>query len=359
MRVLFLSTPFDGRSHLDGSRLAIADLVPALLAHGVTPTLLVRAGEVAPGGARTFVVRGNDRAEAALAAGLAEVDVIHAWFAPRMPTAALLRLVRRVRGLPIVQTIASVPRSMFSVGSTMAGDVIVPTSDATAIALATAGIDARRMARIPAPFLVAGDRGLTPAASVPRGGVPRDLLLYAGDWEFDDGIERTLQAFARMAPPRGVTPHLAIAARKKTKHAPEVERKIRKRIADSVALRDRVTILGELPSLLPWVAAARGVIVPASNTFAKLDHPRVLLEALSLGVRIVVGTAPSLAELVDDPRVGEIARDTGDLREAMERCFSEPGPPAAAIARVLSQRHPELVGARYAQIYRDVIDRWR
>ena len=350
MRVLFLSTPFDARTHLDGSRRAIADLLPALVLNGVTPTVLVRAGELAPGGGRTFVVRGNDRAEAALAAGLAEVDLIHAWFAPRTPTAALLHLVRRVRGIPIVQTVASVPRSMFSVGSTLAGDVIVPTSDATAIALATAGVDARRMARIPSPFLFTGDRVLSPAASVGVVGVPRDLLIYAGDWEFDDGIERTLHAFARMAAPRGVTPHLAIASRGKTKRAAEIEQKIRKRIADTVVLRDRVTILGELPSLLPFIAGARGVLVPASNTFAKLDHPRVLLEAIALGVRIVVGTAPSLAELVDDARVGEIARDNGELREAMERCFSEPPPPPAVIARLLSPRQPEPIAARYAQI---------
>lgn len=345
MRVLLLSTPFDARAHLDGSRRAIADLIPALVAEGIRVTVLVRAGAEAPPGAQTFLVRGDDRAEAALAAALAEVDIIHAWFAPRMPTAMLLRAVRRVRRVPIVQTIASVPRSMFNIWSTLAGDMIVPTSDATAIAFASAGIDARRMRRVFSPF---DTRGLAPAAS-PQ--IPKDLLLYAGDWEFDDGVERTLHAFARMAPPRGVTPHLAIAARGKTKRSIEMERKIARRLSS------HVTILGELPSLLPWVAAARGVIVPAANTFAKLDHPRVLLEAISFGVRIVVGSAPPLAELVDDRRIGEVARDNSELREAMERCFSEPAAPATTIAKLLTPRRPEAIAARYKQIYNEVIGR--
>jgi glycosyltransferase involved in cell wall biosynthesis len=352
VRVLILSTPFDARARLDGSRCAVADLAHALASHGVDPTVLVRAGEPAPRGARTFLVRGNDRLEAALAASLADVDLIHAWFAPRLPTATVLRAVRRARGIPIVQTVASIPRSMFSVASTLAGDVVVPTSDATAIALATAGIDARNMAKIPSPFAHQTDVVAEP-------GAPRDLLLYAGDWEFDDGIMRTLQAFARMSPPRGVNPHLAIAARAKTDKAKEIEDKVKKRIAETVALRQRVTILGEVPSLLPWIAASRGVIVPASTTFAKLDHPRVLLEAIALGVRVVVGTAPSLAELVDDPRVGEVASDSGELREALEKCFSEPPPPANAILKILAPRRPESVAKRYAELYRSVIDRRR
>jgi glycosyltransferase involved in cell wall biosynthesis len=345
VRVLLLSTPFDARAHLDGSRRALADLIPALVAEGVTPTVLVRAGSEAPPGARTFVVRGDDRAEAALAAALADVDLIHAWFAPRMPTAMLLRGVKRVRRIPIVQTIASVPRSMFNVSSTLAGDVIVPTSDATAIAFASAGVDARRMRRIPSPF--------TTRTDMPHVEVPRDLLLYAGDWEFDDGVERTLQAFSKMSPPRGVSPHLAIAARAKTKRSIEIERKIRKRLSS------HVTILGEVASLLPWIANARGVIVPASNTFAKLDHPRALLEAISFGVRIVVGTAPSLAELVDEPRIGEVASDQGELREAMERCFSEEPPPASAVMKVLAPRQPRIVAGRYVAIYRELIGRPR
>jgi len=352
VRVLILSTPFDARARLDGSRLAVADLIAGMRGnHGLAPmapTVLVAEGGVAPEGARTIAVGKSARAEVMLATALADVDVIHAWFAPRLVTSAVLSAIRRARGVPIVQTVASIPRSWSLVSGAIVGDVIVPTSDATAIALATRGVDARKMARVPAPFAHVTE-------VVRETNAPRDLLLYAGDWEFDDGVERTLYAFARMAPPRGVTPHLAIASRGKTREAEHAEERARRKIASTTALRGRVTILGEVPSLLPWIAAARGVLVPASTTYAKLDHPRVLLEAMALGVRVIVGSAPSLAELVDDPRVGEIAESPSELREAMERCFELDPPPAEAVLRVLGNRRPSVVAARYRELYERAI----
>ncbi|MGZ3418482.1 MAG: glycosyltransferase [Polyangiales bacterium] len=347
-RVLILSTPFGARTHLDGSRLAVADLVAGLVATGAAePRVLCTEGHAAPEGARSVVVGegGLARAlEVVAATALAEVDVVHAWFAPRVATGVVLLAMRKMRGVRVVQTVASIPRTFRGLDLALPGDVIVPTSDATAIALATNGFDATRMTRIPAPFAHETAVARDPA-------IPRDLLLFAGDLEFDDGLERTLAAFAKMAPPRGVSPHLAIAARKKTPRASEVEAEARKKIEETPSLRGRVTFLGELPSLLPWIAAARAVIVPSRTTYAKLDHPRVLLEAIALGVRVIVGPAPSLAELVDDPRLGEVAGDPPTLREALEGAFSLPPPPASAIMRVLAARRPEAVASRYAPLY--------
>lgn len=348
MRVLFVSTPFDALARLDGSRRAIADLIPALVARGVEPFVLAAAGTAAPEGARAIEVAatGSLRAvESAVATALTQVDALHAWFAPRPSTGLVLRAVRALRSVRVVQTVASLPRSLRAIGLSLAGDVIVPTSDAAAVALATASVDASRMTRVLSPYLPERVVSTEPRA-------PRDLLLFAGDLEMDDSLDRTLSAFARMAPPRGVTPHLAIAARDKTKRATALMAKVRRRIAETPSLRGRVSVLGELPSLLPWIAAARGVLLPASTTFAKLDHPRVLLEALSLGVRIVVGTAPSLAELVDDARVGERVTDVAELREAMERCFSEPPPTHDAVVKLLSPRAPDAVAERYLSLYR-------
>ncbi len=346
MRVLILATPFDERARLDGSRRAIADLVPALAARGVLPTVLVASG-APPTGARALTVSGgrNTRAlEVAMTAAITDVDLVHAWFTPRFSTGAFLRALRA----PVLQTVASVPASYVGASLAIGGDFVVTTSDATAVAVAMAGIDASKMARVPSPF---AQEPFTRESVARAERAPRDLLLYVGDYEADDGIDRTLSAFAKLAPPRSVIPHLAIAARTKSDKSREVEAKLRKRIAETTALRGRVTILGELPSLLPWIAAARGVLLPASTTYAKLDHPRALLEAIALGVRIVVGTAPSLSELVDDPRVGEIARDTSELREAMERCFELPPAPTSSILRLLQPRRPEIIGARYVELY--------
>jgi len=346
VRVLLLSTPFDERARLDGSRRAVADLVRGLSSERVAePTVLVGVGGEAPPGARGEFV-GDRPLEAFLTTLLTQVDVVHAWFAPRVITAAALRAVRTVRRKPIVQTVASVPRSLVGLSASLVGDVIVTTSDATAISFATHGIDAKKMMRVASPF--------APEVVQDRVDAPRDLVLYAGDYEFDDGLERTLSALAKASAPHGVLPHLAIAAREKTDRAREVAARIRRRIDGSSALRGRVTILGEVPSLLPWIAASRAVIVPASTTFAKLDHPRVLLEAIALGVRIIVGRASSLAELCDDPRIGEVAHDTSELRDAIERAFELPPIPVEAITKALASRRPESVARRYGEIYERV-----
>jgi glycosyltransferase involved in cell wall biosynthesis len=117
------------------------------------------------------------------------------------------------------------------------------------------------------------------------------------------------------------------------------------------ALDDRVVLVGEQPSLLPWIAAARCVLLPARDLYAKLDHPRALLEAVALGTRIVVGPAPSLAELIVDDTIGEVARDAIALREAIERSFEAPRPDPKSIARALLPRGPNVVAAAYGEIY--------
>lgn len=342
MRVLFLSTPFDRRARFDGSRRAIADLSPALAELGIEPHVLVDGGE-APRGARGVPVEGRRSLAAFRSALRADFDLVHAWFAPRRATGLALRAVRARK--PVVQTLASIHPDATGVARSiaLAGDRIVATSAAT-------GRACRVPAVVPVPF--AQD-----PRPIDRIAAPRDLLLYAGDWEFDDGVERTLKAFAQIAAPRGVVPHLAIAARTKTAASRAIEERVRMQIIGRSDLRGRVHVLGEVPDLRAWIAAARAVVVPASTTFAKLDHPRVLLEALSLGVRIVVGPAPSLAELVTDPRIGEVANDPSSLREAFERVFEEPAPPKSAIVELLSPRRPEAVARAYAGIYEEVRSR--
>jgi glycosyltransferase involved in cell wall biosynthesis len=350
VRVLILSTPFDARARLDGSRRAVADLVAALAAERIAePTVLVGRGGEAPPGARGEFV-GDRPVEAFLATLLAQTDVLHSWFAPRAVTASALRLVRLVRRLPVVQTVPSIPRSWWRLPASLCGDVVVTQSDATAIAFVRRGVDARSMMRLPAPFAPPGLVEAQPDA-------PRDMLLFAGDLEFDDGLERTLSAFATMSVPSALVPHLCVATRDKTARARAVEARLARKVRASSALRERVTFLGEVPSLLPWIAAARAVVLPASTTYAKLDHPRVLLEAIALGVRIIVGAAPSLGELCDDPRVGEVARSTPELRAAMERAFELPAVPSEVARKLLAPTAPVAVARRYGQIYRGLTDR--
>lgn len=358
MRVLLLTTPL-GDGPPNGASLAALDLARALAEAGLArPILLVHgAGRVPDGCEPLRLHTRRARALEALAAVVrARADVVHAVFAPRTATGVTLRALSRATRTPLVQTIASRPRSYAHVGRALAGDAIVATSHATERALLDAGIDAGRVTTIPLPF--AAPREVELLADAPRG----RWLLFGGDYEFGDALEPTLDAFAQLAPPRGMNVELVIAARAKTPRAQVIERALRARIERTPALRGRVRILGEVPSLLPWILGAAAVVLPARDTFAKIDHPRVLLEAIALGVPIVVGAAPSIAELVREgggdgaagDAIGEVADDVPSLREALERLLVQPAPSPARLARIasiLARRSPARVAEAYAAIY--------
>ena len=348
MRVLLLATPLDARAHLDGTRRAVVELAGALGALGVRPLVLVRAGVDAPEASEGVAVEGTGVVGLLAACVRARPTVVHALFAPRRRTGLVLAALGASLRAGVVQTIASSPPGARKLRfPTLSGDVVVATSRWMDELLARRGWDARRRALIPMPFLPSGD------VAADRS-LPRDTFLHVGDWEDARGIDEALDAFAQMAPPIGVTPHLAFAARRKTARSLEKEATVRARIENDATLRGRVRILGELPSLLPALAAARCVLLPATTTEAKLDHPRALLEAIALGTRIVVGAAPSLAELVPSSSLGEVAIGTGALREAMERAFFEPNSAPDDALAILAPRRPAVVAAAYARLYERV-----
>jgi glycosyltransferase involved in cell wall biosynthesis len=350
VRALLLTTPL-GEGAPNGATLAAVDLARAFVQSGrVRPVLLARRGARVPEGCEAIAIatRVGRPVEALAAVARARADVVHAMFAPRLATGLALRAVAAGLRVPIVQTIASSPRGGRIDPRALAGAIVVATSAATHAQLIAAGVDERRVVEIPLPFAP------TRALDVPRDAPPGRYLLFAGDYEFGEAIEPTLDAFAQLAPPRGMHPTLVVAARPKTPRARSIERTIARRIEASPALRGRVRVLGEVPSLLPWILGAAAVLLPARDTFAKIDHPRVLLEAISLGVPIVVGSAPTLVELVreaGDDAIGEVASDVPSLREAMERALVRPALSPASVLPLLEARRPERIAEAYEALY--------
>jgi glycosyltransferase involved in cell wall biosynthesis len=334
-RVLLLTTPLDERTRLDGARLAAIDLARALRRTGsAKPIMLVRPGTAPPENVEGVMAPGG--AASVIAAVMrARPEILHAIFAPRRRTSIALALLRRALRAPVVQTIASHPKALRP--SMLVGDAVVATSEACASELR--GLGKPPSAVVPMPFAP------PPYVHTPDDRLPRDLVLFAGDLEHGGAVEATIEAFAGIARPHGTHPVLAIAARNKSPAALRIAR----------SLEDRVTLVGEQPSLLPWIAAARCVLLPARHLYAKLDHPRVLLEAIALGTRIVVGPAPSLQELVVDETLGEMARDAVELREAIERSFEGTRPEPKAMARALLPRGPNVVAAAYGDLYGSVL----
>ena len=334
-RVLLLTTPLDERTRLDGARLAAIDLARALRRTGsAKPILLVRPGTAPPENVEGVMVPGGP-ASVVAAVMRAKPEILHAIFAPRRRTSIALALLRRALRAPIVQTIASHPKALH--GSMLVGDAVVATSDACASELRAIGRPPTAM--VPMPFAP------PPYVHTPDDSLPRDLVLFVGDLEHGGAIEATMEAFARVSRPHGTNPVLAVASRNKSSEAIRVAR----------SLGDRAVLVGEQPSLLPWIAAARCVLLPARDLYAKLDHPRVLLEAIALGTRIVVGPAPSLEELIVDETIGEVARDAVELREAIERSFDAPRPEPKSMARALLPRGANVVAAAYGDLYGAVL----
>lgn len=330
-RVVLLATPLSARAHLDGTTRAVIDLARGLVDDArFTPVVLVRSGIPAPNGCEAIVV-GEGAGPLAIFAAVsrARVDVVHAMFAPRRRTGVALRMLRR----PIVQTLASLGRlDRLALG----GDVIVATSRAM-----QGRVDGS--VYVPMPF--------APESVASIVDPPKNHALFVGDYEHGDALEPAIAAIEQASSPNGVVPTLAIAARAKSTRARSIEAALRARIARSRALRARVTIVSEVPSLLPYLAGARCVLLPATSTEAKLDHPRVLLEAIAIGTRILVGNAPSLRELVTTPAIGEVVADVASLRDAIERAF-EPHPiDRAAVTAILSPRAPHVVARAYAELY--------
>lgn len=361
MRVLLLTTPLapEGEGPANGATLAAVDLARALAASGrAEPVLLARPGALVPEGCDSLPIltRRTRDLEALASIVRARADVVHAIFAPRPSTGIALAALTRLARAPLVQTVASRPRTFARHARSLPGRVVISTSAATTRALRAAGLADDRLVELPLPFTPrAAARDLELPAERPRG----CTLLFAGDYEFGDALEPTLEAFAQLAPPRGLPVTLLIAARAKTPRARAIEAALRDRVARSSSLRGRVRVLGEVRSLLPWILSSSAVLLPARDLYAKLDHPRVLLEALSLGVPIVVGPAPSLGELVREggdggegaEGIGEIARDAPALREAMERALVRPPLDVERALAVLGRRRAEVIAEAHLALY--------
>src|SRR3712207_6253564 len=138
MRVLFVSKPIAPPFH-DGTKCLVRDI--ALNLTRVEPVWLSSRGSKAnelsasvrsvpvysDAGSYTPAFAQSLRA-AAWVLLRSDADVWHFVFAPNARTSRAGRLLKRARSVPVVQTIASPPRSFAAVDDLLFGDVIVAQS---------------------------------------------------------------------------------------------------------------------------------------------------------------------------------------------------------------------------------------
>jgi phosphatidylinositol alpha-1,6-mannosyltransferase len=182
-----------------------------------------------------------------------------------------------------------------------------------------AGVDASRLVRIgPAIEPLAPTSEDERARARASFGIPEGTVsvVFPGDLEFGGGAALVVEAFATLGRDDAF---LVVACRDKTEAAKEARRALAER-ASALGIAPRVLFLGETPRIHALLDAADVVALPSGDLFAKMDHPLVLLEAMSLEKPVVVAVGSAAEELAEsggaaavEPRVDALAAELSRL----------------------------------------------
>jgi phosphatidylinositol alpha-1,6-mannosyltransferase len=213
-------------------------------------------------------------------------EVWHFFFGPNPATLRAGALAARLRRVHTVHTIASAPDDLEQIAPLLFADRVVALSAHTTARLARAGVPA---VTIPPALASPVVEPAAIEAARARHRLPASYVLYPGDLEFGDGA-RTFVRAAAVAPEIG----WVVASRPKTPRAREAREVLE---AEARAAGAPVVWLGEVGDIHAVVAGARVVALVSDTLHAKMDWPLVLLEALALGVPVLVARDTAAAEL--------------------------------------------------------------
>jgi glycosyltransferase involved in cell wall biosynthesis len=321
-RVLFVSKPVAPPFH-DGTKCLVRDVATHLTL--VDPIVMSSAGapriEASDGCAQVETVdvyRGGDRFSPGLAQNLraaawllsrSDADVWHFVFAPNPRSSAVGRWLSRIRGAPVVQTIASPPKSFEQVERLLFGQIVVAQSRWTKDQIGSS----RRLEVIPPPAPALPKRSTDKERALRRTleiGEHAPIFVYPGDLETSSGAERVAAAVDPIVAeiPDAI---IVFAYRDKTPRAAPIARALAGRLDPG-----RVRFTNNLPNVLTLVATSAAVLFPVDDLWGKVDLPIVLLEAMSLGVPVVVLDQGPLCDLRGVVRIAP-EDDTALVREAI------------------------------------------
>lgn len=365
VRVLFISKPIVAPFH-DGAKCLVRDI--ALSVTRVDPVLLSsreappigesrRPPELVPlyAGAGSFAPALADNLRAAAWVLLrSRADVWHFVFAPNPRTSRAGAWLRRIRRVPVVQTIASPPRVFEDLDTLLFGDVVVAQSQWTRQRVLDAfercGQRPPVIRVIPPPVPTeltrSPDRALAIRAQL---GIPAEapMFVYPGDLEVSQGARVTAELSRRLAArvPGAIT---VFAYRRKTPRADAIAAQLAAEL-DPACTR----LIGEVPDVLDLIAGATAVVFPVDDLWGKVDLPIVLLEAMVLGVPVVaLGQGPlldlSFASLVPSLDIEAWVSTVAALAE-------DPAARQALCARqrrgVLERHARSVVASAYEDLY--------
>jgi hypothetical protein len=211
-RVLFVSKPIAPPWH-DGSKNLVRD-VAANLTRAI-PTVMTTPGAPSIGGRVTHeavytdagrfspALPSNARVLRRLTLG-DPLDLWHFVFAPNPASSTAAQVAKRVRRAagwdgPVVQTVASAPRSFATIRRWLFGDVVVVLSEWTRGRLIGSGVRGAQLRVIP-PCAAAPERpdDARIAATRAKYDLTGPVVLYPGDLEVSRGAETVADAIPRI-----------------------------------------------------------------------------------------------------------------------------------------------------------------
>jgi phosphatidylinositol alpha-1,6-mannosyltransferase len=367
-RVLFVSKPVVPPFY-DGTKCLVRDVATRL--SRVTPVVMATAGapplaegveiESVYGDSGQFApaLLENVRAATFLVTR-ARADLWHFVFAPNPRTSRVGDTLKRLRRVPVVQTIASPPKDFAHVDRMLFGDFVVAQSEWTKerVELAERARDrsGRRIEVIRPPVGEIAPRSpqVTAALRAELGiGPDVPVLVYPGDLEVSSGAERVARAAQELA---GALPEAVVvfAYRPKTPRAHVIARELRERLPTR-----SVRVTETLPDVLALISTATAVLFPVDDLWGKVDLPIVLLETMRLGVPIVALRHGPLAEL------GGVIHIDGDDESALPARAIELTKSHELARRVSDEQRrwvashcaAEVVARRYEELYLELLGR--
>jgi glycosyltransferase involved in cell wall biosynthesis len=288
-------------------------------------------------------------------------DIWHFVSAPHRLGASAARLARNARRATgwrghVVQTIASAPRRFAEMPRLLFGDVVVVLSEWMRARVVGSGAPSARLRVIPpcakAPPQPSAEEMLRVRQRYAIGQGP--IVLYPGDYETGTGamtVARAVGSFLRSV--RDVT--FVYACRAKTAASAPAREEVVSATKDP-ELAARVVHVGEVDDLFALLGAASAVAFPVDDLFGKVDVPLVVLEALALGVPLVLAGGGPL-ESVESARFvtgGDAASLAHELVTLLTR---------RAEARELAERgrleyerrfSPRVVAEQYDELYEEL-----
>lgn len=294
-----------------------------------------------------------------------DTALTHFFFAPNPRTSMAARVALRIRRRITVQTVCSAPASFSRPERLLFADRVVVVSGDTRDRFVSAGVQPERLVQIP-PGIQLPEPPTAEARREARQrlGLPLDrpVVIYPGDMQFSRAAETFALAAARL---RSVEPEpvFVLACRPKQRQSQDEAARI-EGILSAAGIRSRVRIFGEVADMLELLGACDLCVLVAESLYAKMDLPLVLLEAMALGVPLVVSDRPPLCELLaDEVGLAVPPEDPDALALAMTQMLTVPdllSRMGAAASDAAARRYGiERVCSAYEDLYESLLQNER